>query len=257
MILAKSHSKSFSKYLTLTIVTLVTGTVIIISSLFFLYFVTRLESEFQEKLLAEKGQVEIVLENRINSIYNELQEIAKDNTIRFTMMLDDLPQLEKLIGQLRKNADGVTHFIHMNGTGAIIPRKNNRLSEKDIEYFFKTLPQGKVLQIKDQVGLFWCFSIPIVDQNRQMGTVFNIYDMTKDKQLQDAIRGATGDDVGIAMSANLVSLLSNDILPIDFKGKPVTELKESMVHVLPDWAISSLRNSHSLFFCVFPKKSDG
>jgi two-component system, cell cycle sensor histidine kinase and response regulator CckA len=246
--LATSRPKSFSKYLTLTIVTLVTGTVILISALFFIYFATRLESEFREKLLAEKGQVEIVLENRISSIYNGLQEISKDNTIRFTMMLDDASQLNKRIQQSGSPGNGVTYFIRMQDTGAIIPKKGGRLSENQIKSFFKALPQGELFDINEQISLLWCFSMPIVDRNRQMGTVFIIYDMVQDQMLIDEIRGGTIDDVGIATPTGLISLLSKKLLPIGFRTEDALGLKESIVHVLPDWAISSIRNSSSLFF---------
>lgn len=252
--MATSRSKSFSKYLTLTVVTLVTGTVILISALFFIYFATRLESEFREKMLAEKGQVEIVLENRLNSIYNGLQKISKDNTIRFTLMLDDEAQLKKLIEQIGRTENGVTHFIQIQDSGTIISNTDKRFSLDQIKYFFREQPQGERFDIDEQISLIWCFGIPIVDRDRQMGTVFIIYDMIEDHRLQDAIRAATIDDVGILTSSGLVSLLSKKVLRIEFKKEHALALKESKVHVLPDWAISSLRNSKPLYF-VSSRKS--
>ncbi len=62
------NKKRFSTYLVTTFVALTTLSVFVILIALYGYFGKRVESEFRKKILAEKGQVEIILNNRISSI---------------------------------------------------------------------------------------------------------------------------------------------------------------------------------------------
>jgi RNA-splicing ligase RtcB len=59
--------RRFSAYLVTTFVVLVTLSVVVILATIYRYFGKKVESEFFEKLQAQKGQVEIILKNRLSS----------------------------------------------------------------------------------------------------------------------------------------------------------------------------------------------
>ncbi len=245
--MAASHPRSFSKYLTLMIVTLVTGTVVVISLMFYLYFGFRLESEFRNKLLSEKGQVEVVLENRVNEVYRGLQALAKDNTIRVTMMLNDTSQLKFRVNQMESIAHGVAFFVRMKKTGEVVYQRGGELYGQQAHQMFDALPQGQYRHINDQDCLIWCFGMPIVDRDRQMGSVFIIYDMMQDRQLSEAVRDATGGDVGVITPTGLLGVLSRAMLPIDAKLELPGESDRPFRIASSEWAVSSLRNSPATF----------
>ena len=82
------NRKRFSTYLMTTFVVLVTLSVVIILATIYRYFGKKVESEFYEKLQAQKGQVEIILKNRLALITEKLDNLGSDNIIRVSIMLD-------------------------------------------------------------------------------------------------------------------------------------------------------------------------
>ena len=74
-----------------------------------------MESEFRKKILAEKGQIEIILNNRISGINAMLKNLGSDNIIRVTILLDNLSQLEERISELYPAQDGVYFFVMKQG----------------------------------------------------------------------------------------------------------------------------------------------
>ena len=102
--------KRFSTYLMTTFVVLVTLSVVILLATIYRYFGKKVESEFYEKLQAQKGQVEIILKNRIALITGKLDNLGSDNIVRVTVMLDDKSKLENRITQFYPPEDGVLPF---------------------------------------------------------------------------------------------------------------------------------------------------
>ena len=70
------RKKRFSTYLMTAFVFLVSLSVIIILGTIYRYFGKKVESEFYEKLRAQKGQVQMILNNRISSIISSLNDMA-------------------------------------------------------------------------------------------------------------------------------------------------------------------------------------
>ena len=82
-----TSGRRFSTVLMVTIITLVTMSVILILTVVNRHFNLRMEREFEKKIKAQSGQVEIIIRNRIAEIQNVLQDLGSDNTVRVTMML--------------------------------------------------------------------------------------------------------------------------------------------------------------------------
>ncbi|MDX1709184.1 MAG: hypothetical protein R3274_11325, partial [Desulfobacterales bacterium] len=115
-----NYSKRFSTYLMTAFVILVSVSVVIILGTLYRYFGKKVEAEFYEKLRAQKGQVEIILNNRMASIQSMLNELRSDNIIRVTVMLDDTSKLKDRITQSYPPADGVYHFVKKVGEKQIV-----------------------------------------------------------------------------------------------------------------------------------------
>lgn len=115
------NQKRFSTYLIATYVILATVSVVVILTALHIYFGTRVESEFHKKLRAQRGQVEIILNNRIADIKDILKNLSFDNTIRVTLMLGAKSQLTERVTQFYPSQDGVYYFVKKSGGGNILP----------------------------------------------------------------------------------------------------------------------------------------
>ena len=93
-----------------TFVVLVSLSVMLILGALYSYFGKQVESEFHKKLLAQKGQVDIILKNRFSEIRQVLQDLSSDNIILFTVMLEAKTQLQDRIIQNYPPKDGVYCF---------------------------------------------------------------------------------------------------------------------------------------------------
>jgi hypothetical protein len=121
-------------------VVLVSLSVVIILGTVYRYFGKKVESEFYEKLRAQKGQVEIILNNRISSIISLLNDLGSDNIIRVTVMLNTTSNLEERITQYYPSDNGVYHFVKKVGEKSIVPDRYPGLSQKIIEYVMTEYP---------------------------------------------------------------------------------------------------------------------
>jgi hypothetical protein len=113
--------KRFSTYLVTTFVVLVALSVVVILATIYRYLGKKVESEFFEKLQAQKGQVEIILKNRLSLIAGKLDNLRSDNIIRVSLMLSVKSNLEDRITQFYPPQDGVYHFIKKMGEQSVVP----------------------------------------------------------------------------------------------------------------------------------------
>ena len=113
--------KRFSTYLVTTFVVLATLSVFVILIALYGYFGKRVESEFRKKILAEKGQVEIILNNRISSISGMLKDLGSDNIIRVTVMLDGKSQLEERVSEFYPSGKAFIFLSKSKVTIHVIP----------------------------------------------------------------------------------------------------------------------------------------
>ncbi len=115
--------RRFSTVLMATIISLVTLSVF--ASLFVLneYFSRRVDVEFQKKIRAQKGQVELLINNRMASIDAVLRELSSDNTIRVTVMLGAGDQLSEHITQSYPGGNGAYYFVQNYSDRTICPKK--------------------------------------------------------------------------------------------------------------------------------------
>ncbi len=211
--------KRFSTYLMTTFVVLVTLSVVIILATIYRYFGKKVESEFYEKLQAQKGQVEIILKNRISLIAGKLDNLGSDNIIRVTIMLDVKSNLEDRISQSYPPKDGVYHFVKKIGERSIVPKNLPGISSQLIDFVLAEYPNGEVLEDGEQKRVLWLFSAPIMHETSRMGTAYALYDMVQDTNLIETIQQTVDAEISVVKTDHVFCLISNMTLPIDEKTR--------------------------------------
>ncbi|MEJ2166073.1 MAG: response regulator [Desulfobacterales bacterium] len=207
--------KRFATDLVATFAALATLSVVVIVIALYGYFDKRVESEFRKKILAEKGQVEIILNNRISRISNMLKDLGSDNIIRVTVMLDGKSQLEDRVAEIYPSSQGVYFFVKKHGENSVIPESYPNLSAKLIDFALKRYPYGEIHEDNGITRLVWLFSTPIMYKTQLMGTAFALYDMTQDKRMIQQINETVSGDVSMLNSDQLFSLGSGKALQLN------------------------------------------
>jgi len=229
-ILSFRNKKHFSTYLVTTFVVLATLFVFVILIALYGYFGKQVESEFRKKVLAEKGQVEIILNNRISSISGLLKDLGSDNIIRVTVMLDGNSQLQDRVSEFYPSRDGVFFFIKKQSEKFITPNSYPDLNKDLIEFAQKSYPYGEVFQDDGDTRLIWWFSTPIMHQTRLMGTAYALYDMARDQKLLSMVNQTVGGDISIVNSGQIYSLISKSSVPL---GEEMRRNIEMNLELLP------------------------
>ncbi|MDY6790989.1 MAG: PAS domain S-box protein [Thermodesulfobacteriota bacterium] len=242
------NQKRFSSYLIATYVILVTLSVVVILAALHIYFDTRVESEFHQKLRAQRGQVEIILNNRIADIKDILKNLSFDNTIRVTLMLGAKSQLKERVTQFYPSRDGVYYFVKKSGEKTFFPDKYAKISKKAIHFAAAGLPQGKVWNEGNRLQFIWWFSAPVMHLEKHMGTVYVLYDMAQDKKLIEKIHQTVDGDITILNSGDLFRLNSPDPMHLDSIDLNRSFAKSEFISLGPDVVLSEINGVNGLFF---------
>ena len=229
-------------------VVLVSLSVIIILGTIYRYFGKKVESEFYEKLRAQKGQVEIILNNRISSIISLLKDLGSDNIIRVTVMLNIASNLEERITQYYPSADGVYHFVKKVGEKSIVPEKYPGLSEQIIEFVMTEYPNGEMVEDDGNTRLLWMFSAPIMHETGRMGTAYALYDMIQDQKLINTIQQTVGINLAAIQPDQLFNLISRKTLPLDPQTREKMANQTGFVSFGQNQILSKISGFNNLYF---------
>ena len=214
-ILEFRKKKRFSTYLVATFAAMATLSVVVIVIALYGYFDKRVETEFRKKILAENGQVEIILNNRISNISSLLNDLGSDNIIRVTVMLDGKSQLEERVSEFYPSREGVHFFVKKQGESTVIPESYPEVSQKLIDFALNRYPYGEVQEEDGKMRLLWWLSTPIMHQTQLMGTAYALYDMTQDQKLIEQVHQAANGDVAVLKSNQLYDLVSKKAMQLD------------------------------------------
>ncbi len=242
------NQKRFSTYLVTTFVVLATLSVFVILVALYGYFGKQVELEFRKKILAEKGQVEIILNNRISSISGMLKDLGSDNIIRVTVMLDGKSQLEDRVSEFYPSREGVYFFVKKQSENKIIPDTYPNLSQKLIDFAQRNYPYGEVLEDDGKIRLVWWFSTPIMHQTQLMGTAYALYDMTRDHKLISIVKETVSGDVSIVKTDRLYSLTSQTAVPISDDMRKNIAMKLELLPLGNKLVLSKIDGFDNLYF---------
>ncbi len=212
------------------------------------YFGKQVELEFRKKILAEKGQVEIILNNRISSISGMLKDLGSDNIIRVTVMLDGKSQLEDRVSEFYPSREGVYFFVKKQSENTIIPDTYPNLSKKLIDFAQRNYPYGEVLEDDGKIRLVWWFSTPIMDQTQLMGTAYALYDMTRDHKLISIVNATISGDVSIVKTDRLYSLTSQTAVPVSDDMRKNIAMKLELLPLGNKLVLSKIDGFDNLYF---------
>ncbi|MBT8370001.1 MAG: response regulator [Deltaproteobacteria bacterium] len=242
------NQKRFSSYLVTTFVVLATLSVFVILIALYGYFDKRVESEFRKRFLAEKGQVEIILNNRISDISDLLKDVGSDNIIRVTVMLDGKLQLEERVSEFYPSREGVYFFVRKQYEESIIPQTYPPLSKKLIDFAQQKYPYGELLEDEGQTRMLWWFSTPIMHQTRFMGTAYALYDMTQDQKLIDTIRQTVNGDVSMVKYDRLYRLISATAVLVNDEMRANMANKLEFLPLSDNTILSKIDGFDNLYF---------
>jgi len=243
-----NHKKRFSTYLLTTFVVLATLSVVVILAALYGYFGKQVESEFRKKVLAEKGQVEIILNNRISNISGMLKDLGSDNIIRVTIMLDGKSQLEERVTEFYPSREGVYFFVKKENDPSFIPEDYPQVSQKLIDYASKHYPYGELLEDDGTPRLLWWFSTPIMHQTQRMGTAYALYDMTQDRKLIETVDQTVSGDVSIVESDRLFSLTSRKALSLSDAMRTNLALNMELLPLSSQIILSKIDGFDNIYF---------
>ncbi|UCG07909.1 MAG: response regulator [Desulfobacterales bacterium] len=240
--------KKFSSYLMATFVVFVSLSVIVILGALHRDFGKRVESEFYEKLLAQKGQVEIILKNRFSKIHAKLWDLGSDNIIRVTLMLGAKAQLIERVTQNYQPADGIYCFVKKIGESALGPDKYPGLDKKIIDFALAENPYGDILEDGDSTRLLWLFSTSVMHQTRRMGTAYVLYDMAQDNNLMTTIHQTVDGDIAVFKYDRLFNFSNGISWPLDAKLREQITFKYDFQPLSKNVIVSKLAGFDNLYF---------
>jgi PAS domain S-box-containing protein len=213
----------FSTLLLTTMVLLVAGTVAVNLIALHQYFIKSVQTEFYDKLRAQKGQVNILLESRIAGVQRSMQDLVENNAVRVTLMLKDDKQLQEKVLAAFPPSNGVYCFIESRANRSVILPNYPDLPGALIKAVLNQRPLGELVRFHDTSKLVWLFSTPILHQNRSMGTAFVLYDFLQDNPLQQTISLTVDGDIGFLDSGRLV---------LPFSGRDIAPAAEKLTDML-------------------------
>ena len=233
-----------------TVISLVTISVAIILGVLNSYFSKRVDSAFHDKLRAQKGQVEILINNRLADIRNTLRNLADDNAIRVTVMLGAQEQLSESISQTYPSGSGAYYFIQKYDDKSIYPSEYPGLSSEFIVSMIEKLPYEEIFRDGFKTRLLWILMAPVRNTGQRMGTAYALYDLVEDKELIKSMQAAGEGEVSILRGPSLFSLASGKMHKISIDPDALSRRFQSSDFITfnDEFALSRVGGYQNLYF---------
>ncbi|MBW1938989.1 MAG: PAS domain S-box protein [Deltaproteobacteria bacterium] len=243
-----NQQKRFSTHLTTTIIILVTGSIILISGMLYISFQQRLKSEFNNKLLAQKGQIEIILDKRIAEVKGLLQSLSSDNTIRFAAEMGNISQLEERLKHFNSSPEPIYFYVTKQNEQAIYPKDRLNLFVGIEEILFDQSFDEEIIESENKTRLIWRFDAPIKDHNRPMGIAYALYDMAHDQKLIETLYRTVDGDISMAKANCLISLIDGKSVSVDEGVLKNNSGEPEYLHLGRDLFLTPLSGYKHLYF---------
>ena len=240
--------KRFSTYLMTAIIILVTGSIILISGLLYIYFQKRLKSEFNNKILAQKGQIETVLDKRIAEVKSLLQSLSSDNTIRFTVKMGNILQLEERLKHFNSSSEPIYFYVTKQNEQSIYPKDRLNLFVGIEEILFDQFFDAEIIESENKARLIWRFDAPITDHSKPMGIAYALYDMAHDLKLIETLSRTVDGDIAMAKGNRLISLINGNSVSVDEGILKNNSGKPEFLHLGRDLVLTRLKGYQYLYF---------
>ena len=175
-------TSKFSKFITFMLLGfIVLSTTLVIGSLYE-FLSTTMQREYYNELRAGQAEVAIILQDRFNLLEMQLKEASLDNALRVNLMLGVTQQLEERLPQLNPLAASTSFLIQETRTHRLIPdlpEHYQPLKATLEKLSFSSEPQTRKFIALNHTILS-LFAYPINRKNERLGTVYAIYDLSRD-----------------------------------------------------------------------------
>ena len=175
----------------------------------------RLEREFDRRLAAQRGQVAVLLEARLSEVRSRLQDVAQNNAVRVTLMLEVLPQLQETLGRLDSRIPGM--WV------AVRPLSGALVSGRPLPEWAR---EALAAPSDPLAALTWRFQEPIVRRTERLGTALALYRLPQDLPFLRRLRAVAGGDLSLDTGSELRGLLPSTVPETDARIAPVPGFPE-------------------------------
>lgn len=183
----KYGSRKASTLVAMTTIGLVIISIFAVSGILYFSLVKSLTNEFEDRVVAESGQVGLAVDNRLSRVKSRLKSLSMDNTIRVTLMLGAIRQLSEYLSEVY-SYDGDLHFIVQDNFGNIYTASENTTCPTPLERIFEGPPGSlNVIDVPGQDEIFISYHLPVMRKNQKIGTAAAVYHIQNDVFLKNII----------------------------------------------------------------------
>ena len=247
-LLKRNSRRRFSAYLMTTILLIVTGSVILLSGVLYIYFGKRLDLEFRKKVMAQKGHMEIILESRMAKIKNMLKDLGSDNTIRFTMKMGHMSKLEERLKEYYPYEESVYFFARKNGQQFLSPATYPGIGKKTINIVRSRFSEGEIIGDGPKTRLIWWLDAPIMQPKENIGSVYALYDMAADQDLIETVTQTIDGDISIPKTDFLISLIDGKSLALEKGILQQNHRGSEFLYLGPETILIKLKGFENIYF---------
>ncbi|MDY6881256.1 MAG: PAS domain S-box protein [Thermodesulfobacteriota bacterium] len=244
----RDNRRRFAAFLMTRIVLIVTGAVILISGVLYVYFGERLDLKFEKKVMAQKGHMEIILETRLTKIQNMLKNLASDNTIRFTMKMNRMARLEERLKEFYLYEESVYFFAARKGQELLTPVTYPGIPEDIILRAQSRFSKGEIIGDGPKTRLIWWLEAPVRQPEENVGSLYALYDMTKDLDLLETISQTIDGDIAISKADFLLSMINGKSSPLTAEVLKHVQKGSEIVNLRPETILVKLNGFKNIYF---------
>ncbi len=141
-----------------------------------------IQREYHTELKVCQAHVAIMLRDQFNLLEMQLNEVSLNNTLRVNLMLRETQQIEEWLRQVAPLAANTSFFIQETSTSLYIPalpQPYQALKPTLEALHHASKPQNpKFIALNNSAHALFVF--PINRKNERLGSVFAIYDLSRD-----------------------------------------------------------------------------
>ncbi|MBW1922968.1 MAG: response regulator [Deltaproteobacteria bacterium] len=230
-----ASQKKFSWFLTAVLLGLVGVSLSLILGSLYGFLSRTMSREYENEQKARQAEINLALRNRLNLLESRTKEVSLSNALRVNLMLGVKNQVAERAQALQPAVKGAYLFIQDRTDSKITPPLPARY--RPLEPFLHNLSRRRGFQRfvfrKGQAGEpLTLFSAPILRKDERLGTVFTLYDLSRDRYFWDRFQEAWGGSLLLQTPNYLIDLKTLKRSPLPFKPRagygPTLELSETL-----------------------------
>lgn len=172
-----------STYIFLAVSFLVIASTLVFSGVLYFSLKESLLSEFENRVKAESGELGQIIKNKLDAIDYRLKSVARDNTVRVTLMLGADHQLQEHLNNTYNTAQDPHLFIFKPNSRKYVTASNLNVDADQLVNYLTAASQQRILKHDPRSGFRLIYSLPIFRQQEQIGSLVGVYLFSEDQLL--------------------------------------------------------------------------